>query len=64
MGLVPQPFLDRIAPATDRFVARAQLGTPDFSKVKDSDVRVTVPPIEGAPLAIPQPPVAAVALPR
>ncbi len=64
MGLAPQPFLDRIAPATDRFVARAQLGTPDSAKVKDADVRVTVPPIEGAPPALPQPPVAAVALPR
>ena len=65
MGLVPQPFLDRIAPATERFVARAQLGTPDAARVKDADVRVTVPPIEGAPPpSNPAPPVAAVALPR
>ena len=25
MGLVPQPFLDRIAPSTERFIARAQV---------------------------------------
>jgi len=28
MGLMPQPFLDRIAPSTDRFIARASVGNP------------------------------------
>jgi NADH-quinone oxidoreductase subunit M len=28
MGLLPQPFLDRLAPSTDRFIARASLGAP------------------------------------
>ncbi|HYH95886.1 NADH-quinone oxidoreductase subunit M [Hyalangium sp.] len=28
MGLMPQPFLDRLAPSTNRFVARASVGTP------------------------------------
>jgi NADH-quinone oxidoreductase subunit M len=64
MGLQPQPLLDRIAPATDRFVARAALGTPESGKVKDSDVRVTVPPVEGAPLPTSVAPVTAMAVPR
>ena len=65
MGLQPQPFLDRIAPATERFVARALLGTPDSARVKDADLRVTVPPVEGAPLpTIPLAPVTAMAVPR
>jgi NADH-quinone oxidoreductase subunit M len=28
MGLKPQPFLDRLAPSTHRFIARASVGTP------------------------------------
>jgi NADH-quinone oxidoreductase subunit M len=64
MGLQPQPLLDRIAPATDRFVARAALGTPASAKVKDADVRVTVPPVEGAPAPLPPAPVTAMAVPR
>jgi len=28
MGLQPQPFLDRLAPSTSRFIARASVGTP------------------------------------
>ncbi|WP_224243310.1 complex I subunit 4 family protein [Hyalangium gracile] len=28
MGLQPQPFLDRIEPSTNRFIARASVGTP------------------------------------
>ena len=28
MGLQPQPFLDRLAPSTSRFIARANVGTP------------------------------------
>jgi len=64
MGIAPQPLLDRIAPATDRFVARAMLGTPDSVRVKDTDVRVTVPPVEGAPPLVPLAPVTAMAVPR
>jgi NADH-quinone oxidoreductase subunit M len=64
MGLVPQPLLDRIAPATDRFVARATLGTPESAKVRDADLRVTVPPVEGTPLVVPRAPVTAMAVPR
>ncbi|MGO8969280.1 MAG: complex I subunit 4 family protein [Myxococcaceae bacterium] len=62
MGLQPQPLLDRIAPATQRFVARAQLGTPDASRVRDSDIRVLVPPIEGAAPSPSVPPLAAMAV--
>ncbi len=64
MGLVPQPALDRLAPATDRFVARALLGTPESAQVRDTDVRVTVPPIEGAPGPNTRVPVTAMAVPR
>ncbi|RJS17376.1 Fe-S-binding domain-containing protein [Corallococcus sp. H22C18031201] len=39
MGLMPQPFLDRIAPSTDRFVARASVGAPG-AQVKDDQLRV------------------------
>ncbi len=62
MGLQPQPLLDRIAPATGRFIARAQLGSPDFAQVREDDVRVTVPPMEGGKPG--QPPVAVMAVPR
>jgi NADH-quinone oxidoreductase subunit M len=38
MGLMPQPFLERLAPSTERFIARASVGnaalTPDESKLK------------------------------
>ncbi len=64
MGLQPQPLLDRIAPATERFIARAQLGTPDFSRVREADIRVLVPPIEATPEAQPVPPLPAVAVQR
>jgi NADH-quinone oxidoreductase subunit M len=41
MGLKPQPFLDRINPATERFVSRATLGAPG-SQVQPADVRINV----------------------
>jgi NADH-quinone oxidoreductase subunit M len=44
MGLQPQPFLDRLAPAATRFVQRANLGAPT-SKVSDDDIRMTVSPL-------------------
>jgi NADH-quinone oxidoreductase subunit M len=64
MGLQPQPLLDRIAPATERFVARAKLGTPDSVRVRDTDVRVIVPPVQGEAPLVPRAPVTAMALPR
>jgi len=47
MGLMPQPFLDRLAPSTDRYVARAQLGAPG-TRVSDADVRMRVMPLPAA----------------
>ncbi|AGC42472.1 NADH dehydrogenase I subunit M [Myxococcus stipitatus DSM 14675] len=41
MGLMPQPFLDRIAPSTDRFIARARVGTPGATHQLDQ-LRVEV----------------------
>ncbi|NMO22079.1 NADH-quinone oxidoreductase subunit M [Pyxidicoccus fallax] len=41
MGLMPQPFLDRINPSTERFLARARVGTPGAT-VDPSQVRVEV----------------------
>ena len=41
MGLMPQPFLDRINPSTERFLARARVGTPGAT-VADDQVRVEV----------------------
>jgi NADH-quinone oxidoreductase subunit M len=41
MGLMPQPFLDRLAPSTDRFLARARVGNPG-AEVQDDQVRVEV----------------------
>lgn len=44
MGLMPQPFLDRIAPSTQRFIARAQLGEPGVT-VSEDLLKVTVQPL-------------------
>ena len=49
MGLQPQPLLDRLAPSTERFIARARLGTPDAPKVRDGEIRVEMLPLPGAP---------------
>jgi NADH-quinone oxidoreductase subunit M len=62
MGLMPQPFLDRIAPSTDRYVARASVGAPNVTQAKDAQLRVEVmslpstaaaarPTVPAAPLA-------------
>jgi NADH-quinone oxidoreductase subunit M len=40
MGLVPQPFLDRLSPSTERYLARAQFGQRDIPT--DEAVRITV----------------------
>ncbi|NPC46022.1 NADH-quinone oxidoreductase subunit M [Corallococcus sp. AB032C] len=63
MGLMPQPFLDRIAPSTDRYVARASVGAPGAPQAKDDQLRVEVmslpstaaaarPSVPAAPLAV------------
>ncbi|MFL5356033.1 NuoM family protein [Archangium sp.] len=63
MGLMPQPFLDRLNPSSERFVTRAHVGIPG-SQVQPSDVRMTViglPPSSGvatAPTAQPAGPLA------
>ncbi|MBZ4415200.1 NuoM family protein [Myxococcus sp. RHSTA-1-4] len=41
MGLMPQPFLDRLNPSTERFLARARVGTPGAT-VDENQVRVEV----------------------
>jgi NADH-quinone oxidoreductase subunit M len=43
MGVLPSFFLDRIAPSTQRYVARAQVGL-DVQQ-RDEDTRVTVAPL-------------------
>jgi NADH-quinone oxidoreductase subunit M len=42
MGLRPQPFLDRLAPSSQRFVNRAQLG----ARAHASDDAVRIPMME------------------
>ncbi|HEX8819930.1 MAG TPA: NADH-quinone oxidoreductase subunit M, partial [Archangium sp.] len=41
MGLMPQPFLDRINPSTERFITRANLGIPG-STVQPGEVQISV----------------------
>lgn len=51
MGLRPQPFLDRLEPSTNRFIARAGLSVPGVARAGDETLRVTtmpLPPMEGA----------------
>jgi NADH-quinone oxidoreductase subunit M len=54
MGLVPQPFLDRIAPSTARYVSRASLGMPGKQGVTDKALNIE---------ALPLPPEASPSLP-
>ncbi|ATB31060.1 complex I subunit 4 family protein [Melittangium boletus] len=61
MGLMPQPFLDRINPATERFVARASLGAPGARPAGDVNITVKgLPPAAeaAAPHAQPAGPLA------
>jgi len=44
MGLLPQPFLDRLAPSSSRFVARASLGSPQ-ANISDEAVQMVVQPL-------------------
>jgi NADH-quinone oxidoreductase subunit M len=48
MGLMPQPFLNRIAPSTDRFISRATFGAPG-TPVNEDAVRVTVQGLPNTP---------------
>ncbi|HZI13383.1 MAG TPA: NADH-quinone oxidoreductase subunit M, partial [Myxococcus sp.] len=41
MGLMPQPFLDRINPSTERFITRASLGIPG-NNVQPDQVQISV----------------------
>jgi len=50
MGLVPQPFLDRLNPSSERFVARAALGD-GASGVSEQQVMMPVMPLAGQPTA-------------
>jgi len=50
MGLMPQPFLDRINPSTERFIQRAELGFPG-SQVRPGDVQISVMGLPPAGLA-------------
>ncbi|MCP3164834.1 complex I subunit 4 family protein [Myxococcus qinghaiensis] len=50
MGLMPQPFLDRIEPSTSRFIARARVGTPGAT-VETEQVRVEVMGLPAQPTA-------------
>ena len=45
MGLMPQPFLDRIAPSTERFIARASVGNPAMTQADPSLLQVQVQPL-------------------
>jgi len=40
MGILPQPFLSRLAPSTQRFVARASLGTSSASGSRELEMKV------------------------
>jgi NADH-quinone oxidoreductase subunit M len=50
MGLMPQPFLDRLAPSTERFVARASVGTPGATP-DDAKLPIEVLPLPRAETA-------------
>ena len=56
MGLMPQPFLDRINPATERFVARATLGMPGSRPTTNVNITVmALPPAAEAAAPLAQP---------
>jgi NADH-quinone oxidoreductase subunit M len=55
MGLMPQPFLDRLAPSTNRFIARASVGTPGAS-VDQSQLPVEVMSLPAKTAAAPSRP--------
>jgi NADH-quinone oxidoreductase subunit M len=62
MGLMPQPFLDRINPSTERFITRASLGIPG-NNVSPDQVQISViglpaSDVAAAPTAQPSGPLA------
>ncbi|MBS1151168.1 MAG: nqo13 [Myxococcaceae bacterium] len=66
MGLKPQPFLDVLAPSTDRYVARA-LWASDEGHLNEQQVKVRVRPNPagpaGAPAIAPPPPTPVLGMP-
>ena len=50
MGLMPQPFLDRINPSSERFITRANLGAPGTS-VRPGEVQISVMELPASNLA-------------
>ncbi|HVG62618.1 MAG TPA: NADH-quinone oxidoreductase subunit M, partial [Hyalangium sp.] len=55
MGLRPQPFLDRLAPSTNRFIARASVGTPGATP-DQSQLQIQVMPLPAKTAAAPSRP--------
>jgi NADH-quinone oxidoreductase subunit M len=53
MGLQPQPFLDRLAPSTDRFIARASVGNPAMTQADPLMLKVEVQPLPTETAAAP-----------
>ncbi|MCI0670627.1 MAG: hypothetical protein L0Y64_09215, partial [Myxococcaceae bacterium] len=51
MGLRPQPFLERLTPASQRFVARANVGLPEGAAPKAQEALVRVDALPLPPLA-------------
>jgi NADH-quinone oxidoreductase subunit M len=50
MGLMPQPFLDRINPSSERFITRANLGAPGTT-VQPGEVQISVMELPASNLA-------------
>jgi NADH-quinone oxidoreductase subunit M len=50
MGLMPQPFLDRINPSTERFIKRASVGAPG-TQLQPADVQISVMGLPAADVA-------------
>jgi NADH-quinone oxidoreductase subunit M len=55
MGLMPQPFLDRLTPSTNRFIARASVGSPGANP-DTSQLQVEVMPLPEKTAAAPSRP--------
>jgi NADH-quinone oxidoreductase subunit M len=51
MGLMPQPFLDRINPSTERFITRANLGIPG-NTVQPDQVQISVMGLPASDVAV------------
>jgi len=51
MGLMPQPFLDRINPSTERFITRANLGIPG-NNVQPDQVQISVMGLPASDVAV------------